>query len=154
MGTDQTHDPEGLLNVSPGLQVMDNEPRKTLITVKLRLRDKHASELNPQSRAVSPSKLAKTTMAKSVLDAGWADFKTMLGYKAIRHGSRFLEVSEAYSSQACSDCGSIGGPRGLKGLAIRGWTCAECGSEHDRDVNGACNILARGLASLVEGALQ
>jgi transposase len=30
---------------------------------------------------LSPSRLAKTRMAKSVLDAGWGDFKHMLSYK-------------------------------------------------------------------------
>jgi putative transposase len=42
---------------------------------------------------VSPSKLAKTRMAKGVLDAGWADLKRMLSYKAITHGGMCLEVS-------------------------------------------------------------
>src|SRR5205085_1444375 len=51
---------------------------------------------------VSPSKLAKTRMAKSIYDAGWAGFKTLLTYKALRHGGRVVEVSEAYSSQTCS----------------------------------------------------
>ncbi len=101
---------------------------------------------------VSPSRLAKTRMAKSIYDAGWAGFKHMLSYKAIRHGGRYLEASEAYSTQTCSDCGSISGPRGLKGLAIREWTCGDCGASHDRDVNGALNILRVGLDTLAEGA--
>ncbi len=50
---------------------------------------------------VSPKKLAKTRMAKSVLDAGWADFKRQLSYKALMHGGSALEVSEAYTSQVC-----------------------------------------------------
>jgi len=44
---------------------------------------------------VSSSKLKKTTMAKSVSDAGWADFKTMLAYKAIRLGITYREVNES-----------------------------------------------------------
>ena len=102
---------------------------------------------------VSPSKLAKTRMAKSVLDAGWADFKRMLSYKSIRNGGSTLEVSEAYSSQTCSDCGVIGGPKGIAGLGIREWTC-DCGTVHDRDVNAARNILRLGLETLVAGAAQ
>ena len=101
---------------------------------------------------VRPSQLAKTRMAKSVLDAGWSDFRRMLSYKSIRNGGSTLEVSEAYTSQACSECGCLGGPKGLKGLQIREWECAGCGSVHDRDVNSARLILARGLASLAEGA--
>lgn len=101
---------------------------------------------------VSPSKLAKTKLAKSVNDAGWAGFKAMLAYKAIRHGGRFLEVSEAYSSLTCSACGSRSGPKGLKGLGIREWACTDCGTVHNRDVNGAQNILRVGLDTLVAGA--
>jgi putative transposase len=103
---------------------------------------------------VSPSKLAKTRMAKSVLDAGWADFKRMLSYKALMHGGSTLEVSEAYTSQVCSECGRLppSRPKGIADLGIREWTCDDCGSVHDRDVNAARNILAIGLDSLAGGA--
>lgn len=100
---------------------------------------------------VKPSAIAKTKMAKSSLDAGWAMFKQQLQYKAIRHGVLFAEVNEAYTTQTCSSCGSVEGPKGVAGLGIRRWTCS-CGAEHDRDTNAAQNIARRGLASLVEGA--
>lgn len=105
---------------------------------------------------VSPLKLAKTRMAKSVSDAGWADFKNMLSYKAIRHGGRMLEVSEAYSSQVCSACGSLPAsrPQGIAGLSKREWRCDDCDTLHDRDVNAARNILGVGLDTLVAGALK
>ncbi|MGU3387326.1 RNA-guided endonuclease InsQ/TnpB family protein [Methylobacterium sp. D53M] len=103
---------------------------------------------------VSPSKLAKTTMAKSVYDAGWAGFKAMLSYKAITRGGRFVEVSEAYSSQVCSACGSLptSRPKGIADLGIRQWECSDCGAVHDRDVNAALNIARVGLNTLVAGA--
>jgi putative transposase len=102
---------------------------------------------------VSPSKLAKTQMAKSVLDAGWADLKWMLTYKAIMHGGSTLEVSEAMSTQLCSECGCLPAsrPRGIAQLGIREWTCDDCGSMHDRDVNAARNILRLGLETLTGG---
>ncbi len=100
---------------------------------------------------VNASGLAKTTMAKSVLDAGWSAFRTQLEYKALRHRVVFAEVNEAYTTQTCSQCGSIEGPKGVAGLGIRGWVC-RCGASHDRDANAARNILARGLASLAGGA--
>lgn len=105
---------------------------------------------------VSPSKLAKTTMAKSVYDAGWAGFKHMLSYKSITRGGRLIEVSEAYSSQVCSACGSLPAsrPKGIADLGIREWACDDCGTVHDRDVNGASNILRVGLDTLVAGALN
>ncbi|MBB5762143.1 IS605 OrfB family transposase [Methylorubrum rhodesianum] len=103
---------------------------------------------------VSPSKLAKTTMAKSVYDVGWSGFREMLRYKAITHGRRYAEVSEAYSSQVCSSCGSLppSRPRGIADLSKRMWICDDCGTEHDRDVNGAINICRAGLSTLVAGA--
>src|SRR3546814_7928587 len=56
---------------------------------------------------VESSKLARTRLAKSVLDAGWSGFKRMLSYKALMHGGRYLEVSERMSTQTCSECGTL-----------------------------------------------
>jgi putative transposase len=100
---------------------------------------------------VSASALAKTPQAKSVLDAGWSAFRTMLRYKCDFAGATFAEVSEAFSTQTCSACGSRGGPKGIAGLGIRAWTCGECGTVHDRNVNAAKNILAAGRRRLAEG---
>lgn len=104
---------------------------------------------------ISPSKLAQTRMAKSVLDAGWSRFKSMLSWKLrLRSGGMLLEVSEQYTSQTCSECGSLppSRPRGIAGLSNRMWCCDDCGTVHDRDVNAARNILAIGLDSLRGGA--
>ena len=88
---------------------------------------------------VSASKVAKTQMAKSVHDAGWADLKTKLRYKAMRHNGAMIEVDERYTSQTCSQCGSLPPerPKGIAGLGIREWECSSCGAVHDRDVNAA-----------------
>ena len=101
---------------------------------------------------VNAAGLAKTSMAKSVTDASWSTFRNMLAYKAIGHGARYAEVDEAFSTQVCSECGCLGGPKGIADLGIRQWTCAHCGASHDRDVNAARNILARsGHRAPVEG---
>ena len=102
---------------------------------------------------VASSKLVKTKMAKSTLDAGWAMLKTMLEYKSHQAGIVFMEVNEAYSTQTCSCCGSIpaSSPKGRAGLRIREWTCSDCGAVHDRDVNAARNILAAGHRRLGAG---
>ena len=99
---------------------------------------------------VASAKLVKTKMAKSTLDAGWSMLKTMLEYKSHQAGIVFEEVNESYSTQTCSQCASIEGPKGLSGLGIRQWTCG-CGAVHDRDVNAARNIAARGHARLAVG---
>ncbi|MGU7785039.1 RNA-guided endonuclease InsQ/TnpB family protein [Burkholderia sp. PU8-34] len=90
-------------------------------------------------------------MAKSVLDAGWSLFRTMLQYKSDDAGVWFEEVDEAYSTQTCSCCKRRTGPTGLEGLGIREWACPECGAYHHRDINAADNILAAGRRRLAEG---
>lgn len=99
---------------------------------------------------VSPKKLAKTSMAKSVLDAGWSNFKTMLSYKSHLRGGSAIEVSERYTTQICSSCGCnpVSSPKGRADLNKRDWVCRDCGTEHDRDQNAALNILRCGLATL------
>jgi IS605 OrfB family transposase len=102
---------------------------------------------------VNASALAKTHQAKSVLDAGWSAFRTMLRYKCADAGVWFDEVDEAFSTQTCSVCDSRTGPKGRQGLGMRGWQCSLCGAVHDRDVNAAHNILAAGHRRLAEGIL-
>lgn len=101
---------------------------------------------------VNAKGLAQTTLAKSVLDAGWTAFRTMLKYKSQQAGVWFEEVNEAYTTQTCSCCGSRdSSPKGRAGLGIREWTCQGCGTTHDRDVNAAKNILALGHERLAVG---
>lgn len=102
---------------------------------------------------VSNSALAKTKIAKSVLDAGWFMLKTQLDYKSKAMQAKFIEVNEAYTTQSCSCCGCISdsSPRGRTGLGIREWACSKCGAHHNRDMNAAMNILAAGHRRLVEG---
>jgi putative transposase len=86
--------------------------------------------------------LARTKLAKSVHDAGWGMFLTMLEEKAARYGRTFARVDRWFpSSQLCSACGIQDGP---KPLDVREWTCHACGTRHDRDVNAARNILTEG----------
>ncbi|MGX4693353.1 RNA-guided endonuclease InsQ/TnpB family protein [Streptomyces sp. JNUCC 63] len=94
--------------------------------------------------------LARTRLAKSIHDAGWSQFVTMLAYKAQRYGRTFVQVGRFEpTSQVCSTCGHRGGP---KPLHVREWTCTACGAVHDRDHNAAINIKAAGLAVTACGA--
>jgi len=96
---------------------------------------------------ISAAKLARTKMAKSVLDAGWSMLRNQLRYKASRHGAVYVEADERWTSQTCSCCGVIpsSSPKGMGALGIRRWECSDCGASHDRDVNAAINILRVGL---------
>ena len=93
----------------------------------------------------------KRGFAKSTLDASWAQLKTLLKYKSQQACRGYEEVNEAYTTQTCSACGCRSGPKGLKGLRIRHWTCCECGISHDRDVNSARLIAGVGHGPQVVG---
>ena len=71
---------------------------------------------------VNAKALVQTKLAKSVLDASWSMFRTMLKYKCENAGVWFEEVNEAYTTQTCSCCGSrYSSPKGRAGLGIREW---------------------------------
>ncbi len=93
---------------------------------------------------VNSLQLARTRMAKSVLDASWSTFRSMLKYKS----AGYREVDEKFTTQTCSECGSLppSRPKGIAGLEIREWECSDCGASLDRDVNAARNILALALS--------
>ena len=86
--------------------------------------------------------LARSRLAKSVHDAGWSAFVSMLQYKAKLYGREFRKTGRwEPTSQVCSACGVKDGP---KPLHVREWQCRECGTVHDRDINAARNIAALG----------
>ncbi|HEX9139609.1 MAG TPA: transposase, partial [Steroidobacteraceae bacterium] len=93
---------------------------------------------------VSSLKLARTRMAKSVLDAGWGMLKMQLQYKGQQAGRCVQIVNERNTTRGCSSCRALTGPAGLDMLVVRTWMCIECGVTHDRDVNAARNILSAG----------
>uniref|UniRef100_UPI0011AF9398 RNA-guided endonuclease TnpB family protein n=1 Tax=Macromonas bipunctata TaxID=183670 RepID=UPI0011AF9398 len=88
-------------------------------------------------------------LAKSIGDAGWAEFVRQLEYKAKWSGREVVKIDRWYpSSKRCSDCGHTVEKMPLN---VRQWTCPNCGANHDRDVNAARNILAAGLAVSARG---
>jgi putative transposase len=90
------------------------------------------------------SGLARTRLAKSVHDAGWAQLLRLIGEKAGQYGRTFHRIGRfTPTSQTCSVCGA---KDGSKPLHVRNWQCEACGVVHDRDVNAARNILAAGRA--------
>jgi putative transposase len=81
-------------------------------------------------------------LAKSISDAGWAQFRTLLAAKAACAGRRVIVVPPAYTSQECSGCGA----RVQKSLSVRPHVCTSCGLVLDRDENAARNIQWAGQA--------
>lgn len=93
----------------------------------------------------------KRGLNRGIKDASWGRFLELLKYKAAWYGRELVVIDRYYpSTQICSRCGDKTGPKG--DLSIRNWTCGNCSVMHDRDVNAAKNILARGLASSGIGA--
>lgn len=87
--------------------------------------------------------LARTRMAKSVLDAGWTGLLEKLYAKAEWAGRTVIAVNPEYTSQDCSVCGH----REKHPLHVREFVCAQCGQHHHRDVNAAKNIWGRAVPS-------
>ncbi len=84
-------------------------------------------------------------LAKSIHDAAWSQFASLLSYKAAWAGRRFVAVNPAYTSQDCSQCGHR---KTDLSLAERTYACLCCGAVLDRDLNASLNILGVGLHTL------
>ena len=92
------------------------------------------------------------SLARAISDAGWGTFLAMLAYKCQEAGKPLLRVGMFEpSSKTCSVCGYRKADLTLKD---RAWTCPDCGTTHDRDLNAAINIknfaLARRRISAIE----
>ncbi|MCI1986871.1 MAG: transposase [Lactobacillus sp.] len=83
--------------------------------------------------------LRNHNLARAIANQSWRELRLMLEYKAAWYGKQVVVVSPYKTSQRCSACGYDDGKHELE---VREWTCPQCHSHHDRDINAAKNILA------------
>ena len=88
-------------------------------------------------------------LAKAIYDCGWYELTRQINYKSEWNNRQYIKIGRfTKSSQPCNVCGYINTE--TKDLSIRQWTCLQCGTVHDRDINAAINILNEGLRLLSE----
>jgi putative transposase len=90
--------------------------------------------------------LARTKLAKSVLDAGFGMLINFLGYKLEREGGKLIEVDRFFPSTKLCHCCQF--KNDSLNLSIREWVCPSCQTHHDRDENAARNIREEGIRIL------
>ncbi len=100
------------------------------------------------SEDLSVSNMVKNAnLAKSISDCGWSELTRQLQYKADWYGRTYVKIGRFVpSSQTCHVCGYKN--EGTKDLTVRKWTCPQCQTEHDRDINAAINIQNEGLKQI------
>jgi len=88
-----------------------------------------------------PSIIKEHRFAKSAFDASWGMFLGMISYKCDWYNKEFITIDRFQpTSSICSNCGNYHKEL-VSDLRIRKWTCPDCGTHHDRDINAAKNIL-------------
>lgn len=96
--------------------------------------------------------LKNHNLAKSISNASWGEFVSMLEYKCDWYGKQLVKVNARDTSRTCSQCGFLNKEFSklddYQFLDVRQWVCPNCGTHLDRDINASINILNKGLASL------
>jgi len=77
-------------------------------------------------------------LARAISNQAWRELRSQLEYKCEWYGKQLVTVNPRKTSQICSTCGYDDGKHTLD---IRQWTCPQCGTHHDRDINAAINVL-------------
>lgn len=94
--------------------------------------------------AFLPNRAAvKSSLNKSILDAGWGNFLLILAAKAESAGRQVIAVNPRHTSQTCAECGHVAAGNRVSQAVFR---CLSCGHTAHADVNAAINILRAGLA--------
>ena len=117
---------------------------------------KLTTQLVRDNQVIAVEDLAVKNMVKNpklalpITDASWGELVRQLEYKSEWYGRELVKIDRWFpSSKRCSHCGHLADKMPLD---VRAWECSACGTNHDRDINAAVNVLAVGQAVLVCGA--
>jgi len=128
------------LRVAIAYEKLSNRRRDFLHKISRKLVEKYSFIA---MEGLNTKEMTRDFLAKSILDCGWAEFSSMIAYKAEEAGCEIVLVEPALTTQTCSNCGSVC----KKSLAERRHECA-CGASMHRDLNAAINILRRATSGL------
>jgi len=132
------------------------ETRKQIARAYARAANKRLDHLHKTSDAVlkeSPSLVAiedltvsnmmkNHSLARSIAHASWGELLRQIRYKAEWRGGKVVAIDRFYpSSKTCNECFYVADSMPL---SVREWTCPQCGTAHDRDINAAKVILKQG----------
>ena len=118
---------------------------------------KKSTQIVKENQIICVEDLAVKNMIKNrrlsrrIHEAAWGEILRQLTYKSLWYGRTLVKISRWYpSSKTCSteNCGYV---MSKLPLSVRSWVCPSCGTQHDRDINAACNIKASGLLVLASG---
>jgi putative transposase len=111
--------------------------KRVIVIEDLAVRNMSASARGTKEKPGKNTR-AKSGLNRSILDQGWGEFRRMLEYKTVWHGSTLVVAPPTYpSSRTCSACGYVAD---RLPLSVRTWKCPVCEVTHDRDLNAALNL--------------
>ena len=95
--------------------------------------------------------MAKSGFNKAILDKGWGQFATYIGYKSQQAGKAYFKVDAKYTSQECAACNHTH-PENRKSQSL--FICDKCGNKDNADRNAALVIKMRAIKLILNSGTE